>query len=135
MLQSELYNEIHKLVDDNYDFWEYNFQLKAEKAYAFVNDYFKAVAAVMESVWGKKNYMFTRAVTLKAIVRVLGDLSRDEALVEGWQERGPKAFVEKIQNWSSLSREFRSEGFYERFAARGQVERTRKIKDLLLKTL
>lgn len=135
MLQSELYNEIHKLVDDNYDFWEYNFQLKADKAYPFVNDYFKAVAAVMESVWGKKNYMFTRAVTLKAIVRVLGDLSRDEALVEGWQERGPKAFVEKIQNWSSLSREFRSEGFYERFAARGQVERTRKIKDLLLKTL
>jgi DGQHR domain-containing protein len=135
MLQSELYNELHKLVDENYDFWEYNFQLKAEKAFAYVNDYIKAVESVMESIWGKKSYMFTRAVTLKAVVRVLGDLSRDDALLERWQQRGPKAFQEKIAKWADLSREFRSEGFYERFAARGQVERTRKIKDLLLKNL
>lgn len=135
VLQSEMYNEIHKLIDENYDFWEYNFQLKPDKAYEYVNDYFKAIASVMESVWGKKNYMFTRAVTLKAVVRVLGDLSRDDNLVERWQERGHKAFAEKIRNWESLARDFRSEGFYERFAARGQVERTRKIKDLLLKNL
>lgn len=135
VLQSELYNEIHKLIDENYDFWEYNFQLKAEKAYPFVCDYFKAVASVMEPVWGKKNYMFTRAVTLKAVCRVLGDITRNEDFVEGWQERGQKAFLDRVQNWAALAREFRSEGFYERFAARGQVERTRKIKDLLLRNM
>lgn len=135
ILQSELYNEIHKLVDENYDFWEYNFQLKAEKAFPFLCDYFKAVAAVMESIWGKKNYMFTRAVTLKAVCRVLGDISRNEDLPEQWKESGQKAFLEKIRNWNSLSKEFRSEGFYERFAARGQVERTRKIKDFLIRNL
>lgn len=135
ILQSELYNEFHKLVEDNYDFWEYNFNLQAEKAYPFVNDYFKAVAAVMENVWGKKNYMFTKAVTLKAIIRVLGNMAKDGDVYDEWEEHGQKAFVEKISNWSQLGREFRSEGFYERFAARGQVERTRKIHDFLLKNL
>jgi hypothetical protein len=135
ILQSELYNEFHKLVEGNFDFWEYNFNLKADKAFPFVNDYFKAVAAVMESVWGKRNYMFTRAVTLKAVIRVLGDLTEEGDIAEEWEERGQKTFLEKIQNWSSLAKEFRSEGFYERFAAKGQVERTRKIHDLLVKNL
>ena len=135
VLQSELYNELHKLIENNYDFWEYNFSLNAEKAYDFVTDYSKAVAAVMESVWGKKNYMFTRAVTLKAVCRVLGDLIEDGDLEEQWEERGQKVFLEKIKNWAELAREFRSDGFYERFAAKGQVERTRKIHELLTKNL
>ena len=135
ILQSELYNELHKLVEDNYDFWEYNFNLNAEKAYPFVTDYFKAVAAVMENVWGKKNYMFTRAVTLKAVIRVLGNLTKDGEIQDGWEERGQKAFLEKVQNWGQLAKEFRADGFYERFPARGQVERTRKIHDLFLKNL
>lgn len=135
VLQSEMYNELHKIIENNYDFWEYNFSLKAEKAYDFVCDYLKAVAAVMESVWGKKNYMFTRAVTLKAVCRVLGDLIEDGDLEEQWEERGQKVFLEKIKNWAELAREFRSDGFYERFAAKGQVERTRKIHELLSKNL
>ena len=135
VLQSELYNEFHKLIDENYDFWEYNFRLQANKAYDFVCDYFKAVASVMESIWGKKNYMFTRAVTLKAVCRVLGDLTKKEDFIEDWQSRGHKAFQDRIRNWADLSREFRSEGFYERFAAKGQVERTRRIRDLLARNL
>jgi DGQHR domain-containing protein len=135
ILQSELYNEIHKLIDENYDFWEYNFNLKADKAYPFFADYFKAVAAVMENIWGKKNYMFTRAVTLKAVCRVLGDMIEADDLPEEWEEKNQKAFLERIQNWAGLAKEFRSEGFYERFAARGQVERTRKIHEFLSKNL
>ncbi len=135
ILQSELYNEFHKLVVENFDFWEYNFSLKPDKAYPFVNDYFKAVAAVMENIWGKKTYMFTRAVTLKAVVRVLGNLTKDGEIYDDWEEHGQKAFLEKVRNWSQLARDFRAEGFYERFAARGQVERTRKIHDFLLKAL
>lgn len=135
ILQSELYNEFHRLIENDYDFWEYNFNLKAEKAFPFVTDYFKAVAAVMENIWGKKNYMFTRAVTLKAVCRVLGNLIEEEDIRESWEEKGQKLFVERVKNWAELSREFRSEGFYERFAARGQVERTRKIHEFLVKNL
>src|SRR5207249_2922076 len=97
--------------------------------------YFKAVAAVMENIWGKKSYMFTRAVTLKAVCRVLGDMIEGDDLYEQWEEKNQKAFLEKIHNWAGLVKEFRSEGFYERFAAKGQVERTRKIHEFLSKNL
>ena len=135
VLQSELYNELHKLIDSDYDFWEYNFNLKADKAYDFVVDYFKAVAAVMENIWGKKSYMFHKAVTLKAVVRVLGDIIEEEDFFDQWEERGQKVFLEKVKNWANLAREFRAEGFYERFAAKGQVERTRKIHEFLTRNL
>ena len=135
ILQSELYNEFHRLVEQNYDFWEFSFNLEAEKAYAFVVDYFKAVAAVMENIWGKKSYMFHKAVTLKATIRVLGDIIDKEDIFEEWEERGQKAFLDRVKNWSQLTKEFRSEGFYERFAAKGQIERTRKIHDFLTKNL
>jgi DGQHR domain-containing protein len=135
VLQSELYNEIHKLIDQDYDFWEYNFNLKADKSYDFVVDYLKAVAAVMESIWGKKSYMFHKAVTIKALLRVLGDMIEEEDFYESWQEQGQKLFVQKIRNWAGYAKEFRAEGFYERFAAKGQVERTRKIHEFLTRNL
>jgi DGQHR domain-containing protein len=135
VLQSELYNEFNKLINENFDFWEYNFNLKAEKAYPFLVDYLKAVAAVMENVWGKKSYMFSKAVTLKAVIRVLGKITEDENFMDDWEENHQQAFLEKIKNWGALSREFRSDGFYERFAAKGQIERTRKIHDFLVKNL
>ena len=135
VLQSELYNELHRLIDQDYDFWEYNFNLKADKAFDFVVDYLKAVAAVMENIWGKKTYMFHKAVTLKAVIRVLGDIIEEEDFYENWEERGQKLFLEKIKNWSTLGKDFRSEGFYERFAAKGQIERTRKIHEFLSRNL
>src|SRR5207302_7194959 len=96
VLQSELYNEIHRLVENNYDFWEYNFNLKSAHAYEFICDYLKAVAATMENVWGKKNYMFTRAVTLKAVCRVLGDITRQDDIYERWQQQRQKLFLAKV---------------------------------------
>ncbi len=135
VLQSELYNEIHKLIDQDYDFWEYNFSLKAEKAFPFFADYLKAVAAVMENIWGKKNYMFHKAVTIKAVCRVLGDIIEEDDFYDSWEEKGQNVFLEKIKNWGSFVKDFRAEGFYERFAAKGQVERTRKIHEFLTKNL
>jgi hypothetical protein len=32
-----------------------------------------------------------------------------------------------MRPWAELTREFRAEGFYERFPAKGQVERVRRI--------
>jgi hypothetical protein len=83
----------------------------------------------MNSVWGdNERYMFTRDVTLKALLRVFGELIRNRRLVQAWEEnRDSRAFVRAMRPWAELSREFRAEGFYERFPAKGQVERVRRI--------
>ncbi|MGH7254719.1 MAG: hypothetical protein ACREI3_02980, partial [Nitrospirales bacterium] len=65
---------------------------------------------------------------LKALIRVLGDLMPDRTLLGQWEkDPSPKVFVAKLQPWAELSREFRAEGFYERFPAKGQLERVRRI--------
>jgi hypothetical protein len=61
---------------------------------------------------------------LKALMRVCADLSAQNAepedgRVERWRER--------LSPWAERTRDFRSEGFYERFAAKGQVERVAKV--------
>jgi len=129
ILQSELFNEIHKVVQANRRFFDERFQLRADRAYPLVRDYLKAVREVMHSVWGdNERYMFTRDVTLKALLRVFGDLVRNRKLVQAWEEsRDPGAFVGAMRPWADLTREFRAEGFYERFPAKGQVERVRRI--------
>jgi DGQHR domain-containing protein len=129
ILQSELFNELHKVVQANRRFFDERFQLRADRAYPLIRDYLKAVREVMHSVWGdNERYMFTRDVTLKALLRVFGDLVRNRKLVQAWEEsRDPGAFVGAMRSWADLTREFRAEGFYERFPAKGQVERVRRI--------
>jgi DGQHR domain-containing protein len=129
ILQSELFNEIHKVILSNRRFFDEHFQMRADRAYALIRDYLKAVRDVMNSVWGdNEKFMFTRDVTLKALLRVFGEFVRNRKLVEAWDEsRDPRAFVGSVQPWSELARDFRSEGFYERFPAKGQVERVRRI--------
>ena len=94
-----------------------------------LRDYLKAVRDVMDAVWGdNEKFMFTRDVTLKALFRVFGDLIRNRKIVQAWEEdRSPKVFTNVVKPWADLTREFRAEGFYERFPAKGQVERVRRI--------
>ncbi len=129
ILQSEVFNEIFKLVQGNRRFFDDRFGMRADRAYALIRDYLKAVRDVMNAVWGdNEKFMFTRDVTLKALLRVFGDLIRDRKIVQAWEEdRSPKVFTNVIKPWGELTREFRAEGFYERFAAKGQVERVRRI--------
>ncbi|HWP58400.1 MAG TPA: DGQHR domain-containing protein [Candidatus Acidoferrales bacterium] len=129
ILQSEVFNEIHKIVQTNRRYFNEHLQMRADRAYALVRDYLKAVRAVMSEVWGEnEKFMFTRDVTIKALIRVLGDLIRDRKAVRAWEEeRAEQAFVPLVRPWSELAREFRAEGFYERFPAKGQVERVRRI--------
>ena len=68
--------------------------------------------------------MVTKPVTIKAMVRVCADLARADAdpaegRVKRWEER--------LAPWTEQQREFRSEGFYERFPAKGQIERVARI--------
>jgi hypothetical protein len=137
ILQSEVFNEIHKVVQRHRRFFDDHFQMRSDRAYGLVRDYFKAVREVMEAVWGENDkFMFTRDVTLKALIRVFGDLLKDRKLVQSWEEeRSPSAFKGILQPWSELTREFRAEGFYERFPAKGQVERVRRIHMRLMDAL
>ena len=68
--------------------------------------------------------MVTKPVTIKALVRVCADLGRDDAEPEAgrvsrWEDR--------LAPWTEMVRSFRSEGFYERFPAKGEVERVARI--------
>jgi hypothetical protein len=79
---------------------------------------------VWGDAWGNSAYMVTKPVTLKALLRVCADLAAvDAEPVEGRVAR----WREKLAPWSEQVREFRNEGFYERFPAKGQVERVGRI--------
>jgi DGQHR domain-containing protein len=137
ILQSELFNELHKIVETHRSLFEKRWQLRVDRAYPLVRDYLKAVRDVMEAVWGKNDrFMFTRDVTLKALIRVLGDLLESVPQLKAWEEeQSPRAFQKALAGWPELAKEFRTEGFYERFPAKGQLERVRRIHSRLTEAL
>jgi hypothetical protein len=74
--------------------------------------------------------MLTTSVTLKALIRVCADLAPKDATPEdGRLER----WVKRLTPWTEQKRMFRVEGFYERFPAKGQVERVSRIHRELLR--
>src|SRR5207249_2703671 len=100
----------------------------AGRYYSMARDFLKACAQVWGESWGNDNYMVTKPVTLKAMIRVCADLSAQDAdpeddRIERWRQR--------LSPWSERLRDFRSDGFYERFAAKGHVDRVaRRHRDL-----
>jgi DGQHR domain-containing protein len=137
ILQAELFNEIKKLVVENEKLFMKDFRAKPERAFELISDFLKAVRNVVERVWGSnEKYKFTTSVTLKALIRVLADLSLQENLIEKWRENpNPRVFEKIISPWASIQDEFRNEGFYERFPAKGQIERVRVIEQRLLREI
>jgi hypothetical protein len=81
------------------------------------------VSKVLETSWGSDRYMVTRAVTLKAFVRVCADLHRADGEADDRERR----WTNKLRRLREIEPEFRVEGFYERFPAKGQVERVARI--------
>ena len=73
--------------------------------------------------WDNDRYMVTRAVTLKALVRVCADLYR----ADGKADERVHRWTHKLRKLKELEPDFRSEGFYERFPAKGQIERVSRI--------
>jgi hypothetical protein len=68
--------------------------------------------------------MVTKPVTLKAMIRVAADLAASDAEPE---ENRIQRWRDRLAPWTEQLREFRNEGFYERFPAKGQVERVTRI--------
>ncbi|HEY2381048.1 MAG TPA: DGQHR domain-containing protein [Terriglobia bacterium] len=137
ILQAELFNEIKKLILQNDKFFMKDLKGKPERAFELIADYLKSVRTVMERIWGSNDkYKFTSSVTLKALIRVLADLTLRDDLMEKWRENpAPKVFEKLLTPWANLKDEFRNEGFYERFPAKGQIERVRVIEQRLLREI
>jgi DGQHR domain-containing protein len=127
ILQAELFNELHKWAAAD---WRAiarrdNVRRDVDRYYERVRDFLKAAEKVWgPDVWGSAAYMITRPVTLKAMLRVCFDLCREDAEpADGRQARWQR----RLAPWAEQRRNFRAEGFYERFPAKGQVERVGRI--------
>jgi DGQHR domain-containing protein len=130
ILQAELFNELQRWVSGEWRKIQRSGHAmrEADRYYAIVRDFLKACQKVWSTSWGHPNYMVTKPVTLKAMIRVCADLARGDAEpADGRQARWEK----RLAPWTERMREFRMEGFYERFPAKGQIERvTRLHRDL-----
>ncbi len=126
ILQAELFNEVHRWVKKQWSkiLAEGTDKRHAAAYYEIVRDFFKASARVWGESWGSADFMVTKPVTLKAMVRVCADLAAsDPESADGRVDR----WTAKLAPWTERVKEFRNEGFYERFPAKGQVERVTKI--------
>lgn len=126
ILQAELFNEIHRWVTADWKRIEKRGTgaKQAEELYGVVRDFLKAAEKVWGDAWGDANYFVTSSVTIKAMIRVCADLAAldaepAEGRVRRWERR--------LSPWADMVRTFRSDGFYERFPAKGQVERVGRI--------
>src|SRR5581483_10930695 len=100
-------------------------QKKIQAFYEIVRDFFRAASHSWgEDVWGNPSFMVTRPVCIKGMLRVCADLARIDAEPE---EGRVKRWQKQLAPWSNQKREYRAEGFYERFAAKGEVERVARV--------
>jgi DGQHR domain-containing protein len=132
ILQAELFNELHRWTKQAWSNIEPAGTDKraAVRYYDMARDFLKAAAEVWGEAWGNADYMITKPVTLKAMIRVCADLTAQDAEP---QENRVQRWRERLAPWSEQARSFRNEGFYERFPAKGQVERVTRIQRELAK--
>jgi DGQHR domain-containing protein len=132
ILQAELFNEIHRWVSADWRRLERAGvdAKQADKFYGVIRDFFKAAEDAWGDAWGDPDYFVTSSVTLKAMLRVASDLAAEDAEpAEGRVRR----WANRLYPWADMMKSFRTEGFYERFPAKGQVERVVRIQKELAK--
>src|SRR5262245_43467797 len=135
--QAQIFGEVHRFVSrkETKRFVTDGRGFSHDRAYGFLRDLFKAARNVFGEAWGdNKRYMVTRDVTIKALVRVAGDVAavgKNLGMQPG--DNNAKSLQQRMAPWAGLARDFRREGFYERFPARGQVERVEKIRSRLVR--
>ena len=133
ILQAELFNEIHRWATGDWKKIEKKSSQprEAERYYEIVRDFLRASEKAWGDAWGHAGFMVTRPVTLKALLRVCADLAATDA--EPKDDR-VKRWSKRLAPWSGLAKQFRVEGFYERFPAKGQVERVARVHRELART-
>ena len=126
ILQAELFNEMHRWVKAQWRRIERQGAdaRHAERFYRVARDFLKAAEKVWGEAWGNGSYVVTSSVTLKAMIRVCAVLSATDAEPEdGRQAR----WAAQLAPWAEMRRDFRADGFYQRFPAKGQVERVVRV--------
>jgi DGQHR domain-containing protein len=124
--QAQLFGEVLKLIKrkDAQHRCKDGRGWSRDRGYGFIRDVLKALRSAFGDAWGNnKQYVVTRDVTLESMIRLCGDAA---AKTDATVAPGPdlqKALETRFKSISELVPEFRREGFYERFPARGQVER------------
>lgn len=132
--QAQIFGEVYRLIRNKKttDFFQDGRGWSAERGYRYLRDVLRGARSAFGSSWGdNKRHMVTRDVTIKAFVRVAGDIAAawGDEIVPG--QDNSYYMKENLAPWRELVREFRREGFYERFPAKGQVERVEKIRKRL----
>ena len=120
--QASIFRELRRLAEKNQKL--FGEEPKAKALYEVTRDFLRAVRRTFADAWDHPRYHVTTDVTLMAMIRVLGDYlrsARGQRTFEAAERQ--RAFEGLIDPWLRMVPEFRGEGFYERFAARGQVER------------
>ncbi|MDX2169621.1 MAG: DGQHR domain-containing protein [Deltaproteobacteria bacterium] len=131
ILQAELFNEVHRWVRLETRRLKVNSLTRSrdvekvarQALYEPLRDFLTAAHTALVSSWGNERYMVTRAVTLKALVRVCADLNR----ADGDPDDRVRRWTNKLRKLRDIEPDFRVEGFYERFPAKGQVERVARV--------
>ncbi len=128
IMQAELFNEVHRWILKGFDKKEKVNDANVEKRYRVLQEFFKGAKAAFGDVWGDPKYHVTKPVTIKALIRVCADLNARDRGEEDTRER---RWAQRMSVWNESIRDFRDDGFYERFAAKGQVERVGKVHKFL----
>lgn len=128
ILQAEVFNEIHRWIRASSAPPDPSL---AESYFRILCDFFAAAKAAWDSAWGHPQYMVTKPVTLKAMIRVCAHLT-SMGEHEPEQDRFSR-WADKFQAWRDLISDFRADGFYQRFPAKGELERVRVIQRELMR--
>lgn len=130
--QAQVYAEVYRLVSrPDAEPWISDGRGRSEaRGYGLIRDVLRSARAALGDAWGdNKRFMVTRDVTLKALLRLTADAIQGAdrlGIAPGMELGGPLAGA--FAPWSQLVREFRREGFYERFPAPGQAQRVEKVR-------
>jgi hypothetical protein len=129
--QAQIFGEVYRLIrrrDAQHRFRDGRGWSK-ERGYGMVRDSLKAIRSAFGTAWGdNKNFMVTRDVTIEGMLRFTGDVAAkiDATVMPGSDLL--KLLEARFRPIGELKTEFRREGFYERFPARGQLERIEIIR-------
>jgi DGQHR domain-containing protein len=133
--QAQLFGEMNRLVGRKAaeSFFTDGRGWSHARGYGFVRDVLRAAKASFGDAWGdNKRYMVTRDITIKALVRLAGDVARARRTLKVEPGSASEDVLRRrFASFSELTRDFRRDGFYERFPAKGQVERVEKIRKRL----
>lgn len=129
--QAQIFGEVLRLIgrkDAQHRFKDGRGWSK-DRGYGLIRDTLKALRSTFGVAWGdNKNYMVTRDVTIEAMLRLAGDVA---ARMDATVMPGPdllRLLEARFKPIAEMTPEFRREGFYERFPARGQLERIEIIR-------